>query len=311
LSPPTSLPAPSPRVANAAIAVMCFVWGSTWIVIKGGLRDLPPQTSGAARFWLAGAAMAVLVRALRAREGGARPPVWLWVTLGTLNFGASYAIVYRTSTLLPSGLISLLWGVFPMLSALVSHVWIPGERLGPRQWWGFACGLAGLALLFATDLRSFGPGAIPAALVLLLSPLVSVLGNTLVKLHGAGVSSLELNRNAMFVGALWLTLAALLLEEPATARWTSAAVGSVLYLALMGTVLTFGLYFWLLRFVPAHKLSLIAYVTPAIALFFGVWLGGESITPGIVAGGAAILLGIVLVARGGHRAPRAVDHSVR
>lgn len=293
--------APSARTANLAIAVLCLVWGSTWLAIKGGLRDLPPQTSGAARFWIAGLAMTVLARVLGRREGGTKPPAWMWFVLGTLNFGASYAIVYRTSALLPSGLISLLWGVFPMLSALVSHAWLPEERLGARQWWGFALGLLGLALLFATDLRELGAGAIPAALILLLSPVVSVIGNTLVKLHGAGVSSLQLNRNAMFVGAGWLTVAAFASEDPSRARWTAAAIASVLYLALMGTVLTFGLYFWLMRYVPAHKLSLIAYVTPAIALLLGATLGGERISVSIACGAGSILAGILLVMRAGPR----------
>jgi drug/metabolite transporter (DMT)-like permease len=303
VNPAPTLRAPSPRVANIAIAVMCLVWGSTWIVIKSGLRDLPPQTSGAARFWIAGFAMAGLTALLRRAEGGARPPSWLWLSLGVLNFGASYAIVYRTSTLLPSGLISLLWGVFPMLSALVSHVWIPGERLRPQQWAGFALGLMGLSVLFATDLPALGPGAIPAAAFLLLSPVVSVVGNTLVKLHGRGVSSLALNRNAMFVGAALLSVAAFATESPGEARWTPTAIGSVLYLALMGTVLTFGLYFWLLRSVPAHKLSLIAYITPSIALLLGVLVGGEKLTGSIIAGAASILLGIVWVVR--TRAPEA------
>jgi len=287
--------APSPRVANFAIAVMCIVWGSTWIVIKSGLRDLPPQTSGAARFWIAGIAMAGLARALRRVEGGVAPPTWLWLTLGTLNFGVSYGIVYRTETLLPSGLVSLLWGVFPMLSALAGHVYLRNERLAGRQWAGFALGLLGLAILFRGDLAKLGPGAAPAALVLFLSPIVSVVGNTLVKRYGAGVRSLALNRNAMFVGAAWLTLAAFALEKPSEARWTPAACASVAYLSLMGTVLTFGLYFWLMRYTPANKLSLIAYVTPAVALFLGAQFGGEEITASTLGGAGAILAGILLV----------------
>ncbi len=289
--------APSSRVATLAIAALCLVWGSTWLVIKGGLRDLPPQTSGAARFWIAGAVMGVLVRTIGRREGGDAPPTWLWLSLGALNFGVSYAIVYRTAALLPSGLTSLLWGVFPMLSAAVGHLFLPGERLAQRQWSGFALGLVGLAVLFATDLRALGPEAAPAAAVLLLSPISSVVGNTLVKRHGAKVSSLALNRNAMLVGAALLTLVAALTESDATPRWTPAAIGSVLYLALMGTVFTFGLYYWLLRYVRSSRLSLIAYVTPAIALTLGATLGDERMSWSIAGGAAAILAGIVLVVR--------------
>jgi len=81
----------------------------------------------------------------------------------------TYGIVYRTETILPSGLVSLLWGVFPMISTLGGHFYLPGERLKTRQWLGFGVGFSGLFLLFVTDLRSFGPEGVPAALVLFLS----------------------------------------------------------------------------------------------------------------------------------------------
>ena len=135
---------PSKFAVNASIALLCLLWGSTWIVIQAGLRDLPPVTSGGARFVVAGAAMCVLAALLGKREGGAKPPAWLWITLGLCNFAVSYGIVYRTETLLPSGLVSLLWGVFPMLMALSSHFFLPGERLHGAQWLGFVVGLLGL-----------------------------------------------------------------------------------------------------------------------------------------------------------------------
>jgi drug/metabolite transporter (DMT)-like permease len=136
-----------------------------------------------------------------------------------------------------------------------------------------------------------------AALVLCASPAVSAVGTTVLKRHGSGASSVLVNRNAMWVGGVVLCGAALAFEEPSQARWTAAAVGSVLYLALFGTVLTFSLYFWLLRSVAASKLSLIAYVVPAIAILLGRTLGDEPITAFTLVGTAAILLGVAFVAR--------------
>jgi drug/metabolite transporter (DMT)-like permease len=292
--------APSALVANGSIAVMCIVWGSTWLVIREGLDDIPPFTSAAVRFLVAGLAMSAVMPILGAKEGGHAPPVWLWVVLGLTNFAASYGIVYRTETILPSGLVSLLWGVFPMMVALASHFFLPGERLGPRQWLGFAFGLLGLALLFFTDLRNFGAAGIPAALVLFLSPLVSTVGNILVKKHGEKINSVALNRNGMLLGGAVLAAVALLAERGADAHWTRGAIWSVAYLSLFGTVLTFGLYFWLLRYVDAHKMSLIAYVTPAIALTLGPLVRSEPMTRNTILGAAFILCGVVLVARGKH-----------
>ena len=111
--------------------------------------------------------------------------------------------------------------------------------------------------------------ASPPALLLMLSPISVVIGTTLVKRYGGGVSSTLLNRNGMFVGAALLLGAALALEREAGVSWTTPAIASVLYLAIMGTVVTFSLFFWLLRYAPAHRMALIAYVTPAIALFLG------------------------------------------
>jgi drug/metabolite transporter (DMT)-like permease len=292
---------PAPWVATACVGLLCLVWGSTWVVIREGLDELPPLTSAAARFSLAGAAMVLLTRALRAREGGGDPPRWLWLCLGSLNFALSYGLVYFTETILNSGLVSVLWGVFPMMMAAIGHWYLPGERLRARQALGFVVGFAGLVVLFATDVRSFGPRAVPAALLLMLSPFVSAIGTALVKRHGATSSSLALNRNGMLLGALLLAAAACLLERGAPARWSGAAVCSVVYLALVGTVSTFGLYFWLLRTIDANRLGLIAYVTPAVALTLGALRRGEPVHSSTIAGSGLILAGVVLVVRGKHR----------
>jgi drug/metabolite transporter (DMT)-like permease len=296
-----ALPRPAPWVANACIALLCLVWGSTWVVIKEGLEDLPPLTSAAARFGLAGAAMALLARVLREREGGGDPPRWLWLSLGLLNFALSYGLVYFAETVLASGLVSVLWGVFPMMMATIGHWYLPGERLRPAQAWGFVVGFVGLVVLFARDVPSFGPRALPVALLLMLSPFVSAVGTALVKRHGASSSSLALNRNGMLVGALGLALAALLLESDVPAHWSRAAIGSIVYLALVGTVATFGLYFWLLRTVDANRMSLIAYVTPAVALTLGNLVRHEPVQAATLAGSGLILAGVVLVVRGKRR----------
>jgi drug/metabolite transporter (DMT)-like permease len=288
---------PSPALAFALIALLCLVWGSTWIVIAGGLADLPPFTSAAARFAVSAAAMSAVAAVVREREGGERPSAGLSLALGTMNFGACYGIVYWSETRLPSALVSVLWSVFPMLTAIAGHVFLPDDRLRGRQWAGFAVGFLGVALLFATDLRAIGAGAIPAGAIALGSPLLSVIGTTIVKKHGTRTSSVLLNRNGMWIGAAILGATALVLERDASPHWTGRAVASVLYLSLAGTVLTFGLYFWLLRHTSASRMSLISYVTPAIALLLGGLVGKERITAFTLSGCALILGGVALVVR--------------
>lgn len=289
--------APSTLATALLVALLCLIWGSTWLVIAGGLRDLPPFTSAGARFLVAAVVMSALAPALARREGGSRPALSLSLAVGVLNFAASYGIVYWSETRLPSGLASVLWSVFPMLMAISGSWFLDGERLRTVQMLGFVVGFAGVVLLFATDLRTIRADAVPAGIVLLGSPFVACIGTTVLKKQGRDVSSALVNRNALWIGAAVLLGLAALFERDAEIRWTRAAIASVVYLAIFGTVLTFGLYFWLLRHTQAYRLSTIAYVTPAIALTVGTLVGKEPLTPWTIAGSATILCGVALVMR--------------
>lgn len=294
-TPSSAASGPRPWVTGAVIALLSTIWGSTYFVIRAGLADLPPFTAAAMRFGLASVLMAVLARLLAGREGGARPTWSMSAILGLLYFACSYGIVYRVETILPSGLVSALWAVFPMMVAACGHWFLPGERLRPRQWGGFVIGFCGVALLFVTDLTYLGPGAIPAGLVLLLSPALSALSQTYIKRHGAAVSSLLLNRNGLAIGALALAAAAAASERHLPVRWTPQAIGSVLYLAVIGTTVTFGLYFWAMRHAPAYRLSVISYLTPALALTLGAVAGDEPVGAHTGAGVAMIIGGVGMV----------------
>jgi drug/metabolite transporter (DMT)-like permease len=285
---------PTPLLTGVLVCVLCLIWGSTWLVIKTGLATLPPLWSAAVRFAVAAAAMIAIAPALARREGGAPPRAWLVAMVGLISFALSYALVYAIETVLPSGLVSVLWAVFPILQAVLGHVVLPDERLVARQWLGFALGFVGVAVLFASDLRALGPAAIPAASLLMLSPLASAVSSTLVKRHAGATSSALLNRDAMIVAALALAAASAVLEPGERGTWTAAAVWSVAYLSLVGTVVTFGLYYWLLRYSPANRLSLIAYVTPPVALGLGWALGDEPLTASLLGGTALVLVGVGL-----------------
>jgi drug/metabolite transporter (DMT)-like permease len=287
--------APSTKLVVALVALLCLIWGSTWIVIAIGLRDMPPFTTAAVRFLVSAAIMSAIAPVLARREGGEKPAFIAWGAVGLLNFGASYAIVYWSETHLPSGLTALLWSVYPLMMAVSGSLFLSGERISARQGAGFVLGFGGVALLFATDLAALSADAVPAGLVLLLSPLVSCVGTTVLKRTNAKASSVLLTRNAMWLGALLLCGTALLVERDAPALWTPTAIASIAYLAVIGTVLTFTVYFWLLRHVAAYRMSLIAYVTPAIALTLGTLLAGEPITHWTLLGSATILLGVALV----------------
>jgi drug/metabolite transporter (DMT)-like permease len=289
--------APSPRIAAIAFVTLCLIWGTTWFFIRWGLDGITPLCAAAVRLLLSWVLMCAVVRWLGKREGGAAPSLALSVGMGVFNCGGSYAVLYVAEEFLPSGLVSVIWAVYPLMVALGGHWFLEGERLDLQRSLGFLLGLAGVTMLFATDVLALGQAQLGMAFFLLLSPLISTVGTLLVKRHGAQVSSLQLNRNGMLVGAILLSLLAFALEEPMTMSLGWRACIAIAYLACFGTVLAFGVWFWMLRHRPASELAVISYVTPMIALGVGAAFGAEHVGWSTLSGAALILVGVALSRR--------------
>ncbi|MCA8977020.1 MAG: EamA family transporter [Planctomycetes bacterium] len=290
------MPPPSRLYASLAIALLCLVWGSTWYGIRVCiyLEQQPPLTSAAVRFLIAALAMAAVTPVLRRHENAPPPKAWLWVTAGLTNFSGCYGILYVTERVVPSGPAAVLWGIFPLLMATSGMLFL-GERLRPRQIVGTLLAFAGIVTVFGGNLGDLDSGNLGYSLLLLTSPIVSTIGTTLVKRFGSGSSSLLLNRNGMLLGSAVLAALAFSFERPTDMTWTVRGVLALGYLALLGTTMTFGIYFWLLRTTPASRLSLITYVTPVIAMLLGS-ATGDGVMDGFAWGGTALVVsGIVLV----------------
>jgi drug/metabolite transporter (DMT)-like permease len=286
--------APSLTRTTVLMAMLCMAWGTSWLVIKIGLQDVPPFTGAALRFVIAGTCMIGVARLWSDREGGGRPPLGVVIAHGVCQFGLNYGLVYVCQTVIPSGMVAVLWAVFPLFIALGEHFVLGTQRLSGWKWLGIVTSFAGIATLFATDLRAVDARAVPMGLLLLLAPL-SVAASTLYfKQRAAGASSLLLNRDAMWIGAAMLGACAFGLESPLDVVWTPRALLSLLYLSLVASVLTFGVYFWLLRYVPAYRMSLISFITPLVALLLGASIGGEPIGARTLLGAALVLGGVAL-----------------
>jgi drug/metabolite transporter (DMT)-like permease len=288
---------PSPAITYGLLALLCLIWGSTWLAIKFGLRDVPPFTGAAARFTIAGLCMAVVCRIYAAREGGGRPPASVVWAYGLTQFAFNFGVVYMAETVIPSGLVAVLWAVFPIFVALGGHFVTRTERVDARKALGMVLSFGGVAALFATDLASIDASAVQMGLWVLLAPLSVSASTLMIKTRASASSSLILNRDAILIGAAVLALAAFVFEEPLQVVWTLPAILSVLYLALLGTVVTFGVYMWLLRFVPAYRMSLTAFVIPVVALLLGAAIGDEPLGPRTLFGTALVLGGLGLSTR--------------
>jgi drug/metabolite transporter (DMT)-like permease len=283
--------------------LLCCIWGSTWMFIKLGLRDLPPVSFAAARFLLATIILSAIVVARRARLPRGRE-WWLLAQTGVLAFGLNYGLLFWGEQHISSGLAALLQATIPVYGMLLAHPYLPGERLNARKLAGALLGVAGVGIIFSHQLGAEGSMALWGSAAVVAGAVFVAWANVLVKAKGARLDASVLSAGQMACGFVALATTALFLEgSPAHLRWTPLAVVCLLYLTLVGSVAAFLLFYWLVRHVDVTKTMLIALVTPLAAVMLGVVVLGEEVSWRTLAGGALIMSGIALVML--RRGPRA------
>lgn len=281
-----------------ALAALILIWGSTWSVIAAGLEGMPPLTGIALRFALASILLLLLARRQGVSLGVTRWERRLWWINALLSFCISYGVVYWAEQWIPSALAAVLYATFPLFVAVLAHWMLPDEPLTWRSLVGALLGLVGVSWLFSDDLSALGgPMVLPAAALMLLSPLASAVANVAVKKWGGGIHPLSLTAVPMGMCAILMGTLAFFLEADRQILWNARTVGAILYLAVMGSAVTFTMYFWLLGFLRATRLSLITFGVPLVALLIGVLFRREPVSVGMLGGTFLVLAGIALGTR--------------
>lgn len=283
-----------PAAQWGLVTLLCFIWGSTWLVIKIGLEDLPPLFSAGIRFGIAAIVLAILARARKVPSPRTRAAHLLLLWVGLTSFWISYGLVYWGEQFIPSGLTAVLFATLPFFTMLLAHPVIPTERMTVRRIAGVAIGFLGVVLVFRGDLSIEHPGGATAAALLLLGPLVTASGNVAVKRWGIRLHPYQLSILPMTYGTLALLATSLATEEISDVEWTWVAIGSVAYLAILGSVVAFVAYYTLLREVPVTTLNLMSYVFPIVAVALGFFVLGESLDRLTLAGAGLVLVGIAV-----------------
>jgi len=224
------------------LAVYSFcvaVWGSTWLVIKIGLTDLPPFHFAAIRMTLACLLMAPLAFKARARPTRSEA-FWIAVS-GWLQIGVAYALIFAGEQWIDSGLAAILFCSFPIWVGLFAHWWLPNEPLTARVALGAALGLSGVVVIqwpaLAGALAARPGPLLYGGLCVLGSAISSAISNVINKRHFAAVSPYQNVWGQTLVGSAFLWLLALALEHGAAMRWTAGSFLAVAYLTIFGTAL--------------------------------------------------------------------------
>jgi drug/metabolite transporter (DMT)-like permease len=213
--------------------------------------------------------------------------------------------VYWGEQYIPSGLAAVLFGMMPLYTALLGSVLLPDQPLRARLVVGILVAIGGLALAFAESVDAGDPElALAGAAALALSPLGAALGTIAQKLRAGDLDAIPLNGWAMLGGGLALLAVSALGEDWSELAPTAETLGSIAYLAVAGSAVTFVGVTVLLRHISAQAMSFLALILPFGALVFGAVLYGEEITLRAL-GGAGLVGAGLLIAQAARRSPPA------
>ena len=276
--------------------ILCCIWGSTWLFIKLGLEDLPPLTFAGIRFLIACAILFSLIGIRRIQLPRARRDWMLLAVTGILAFGLNYGLVFWGEQYISSGLAALLQATLPAFGLVFAHFHLPGERLSWARIGGVVLGVCGVGVVFSNQLVVAGGKAFAGSVALVLSAMFAAYSNVLVKAYGKNLNPSVLSAGQMVFGLLLLLGVGIPLEgNPFRLHWTPMAIISLLYLAVVGSVIAFLLYYWLVLNMDVTHSMLIALVTPVVAVLLGMIVLNEEISWRTLIGGAMIILGIAFI----------------
>lgn len=297
------LPPPSRRFkAIAVFAGLCAVWGSTWLAIKVGLRDLPPISFAGIRFALAALILFAILAIRGVRLPWAARDWRLLVWTGFLTITINYALVFWAELHISSGLAALLNATIPLFGLPLAHRALAAEPMTSYKVWGVLFGVLGLAIVFGAELGGSSPLAAWAGAGVVVASLAGAQAGVLIKAKGTHLDPAVLAGVQMATGSVPLLVGGAALEgNPLLFAWTPSAVLSLAYLTVVGSVIAFLAYYWLIRHTHVTRVLLIPLLTPVVAVGLGAVFLGESVGWGTGLGGAAILGGVGLAVWNGGR----------
>jgi drug/metabolite transporter (DMT)-like permease len=276
-----------------ALGTIYIVWGSTFLAIAVVIRDLPPFFAMSLRHLIAGS---LLFTWVWIRRHGRLEIGWRqWgaaAIFGGCLFLISHGSLAWAQQEVPSGVAALLVGTIPLWFAILAWIWF-GERLGGRALVGLVLGFAGLALLVDP---SGERGAKPlGALVIVFGAFTWAAGSLWSRKLPLPKDTLLAAAMGMLAGGTLLFLTAGLTGELNDLSFTPQALGATAYMVVVGSLIGFSAYVWLLKNAPASTVSTYAYVNPVVALFLGWAFNDEVISVQTLVAAAAIVAGVALM----------------
>jgi drug/metabolite transporter (DMT)-like permease len=281
-----------------AFAVIYLVWGSTFLAIRVGVREVPPFLLAAIRFLLAG----LFLYGSAVVRGERSPSRRQWtsaVLIGLLIFVMDYGLLFWAEQRVPSGVAAVILALIPAFMALSEILLLRTQKLTLPLALALLIGLAGVAVLMSHSLNLGGePIDKAGATALIVAALSWSVASILTRKIPLPSSKMMSSGAQMLAGGVLLTLTAAIRGEfhnfdPLVV--SRAAWLALLYLIVAGSIVGYTAYMWLLDRESPTKVGTYAYVNPVVAVLFGYFLGGEALGLRTVLGTLFVLTSVIVI----------------
>jgi drug/metabolite transporter (DMT)-like permease len=281
-----------------AFAIIYFVWGSTFLAIRIGVREVPPFLLAAMRFLVAG----VVLYGWVLLQGERSPTARQWASaslLAVLIFVCDYGVLFWAEQRVPSGIAAVMLATIPAFMALSEIILLRTQKLTLRLASALLIGIAGVAVLTSRSLN-FAGAAIDAvgAAALILAAMSWSVASVLTRKLPLPASKALSSGAQMAAGGGFLLLAAAArgeLREFHPSLVSRGAWLALLYLIVAGSIIGFTAYLWLIHHESPTKVGTYAYVNPVVAVLLGHYLGGESLGLRTIVGTLFVLISVVVI----------------
>ena len=281
-----------------AFAILYLVWGSTYLAIRLGVREVPPFLFAAMRFLIAG----LVLYGWMIAQGERSPSRVQWASaslLAILFFVLDYGLVYWAEQRVSSGITAVMMATTPAFMALWEISFLRTQRLTARLALALLIGIGGVAVLMSHSVSLGGaPIDRSGAIALVVAAMSWSVSSVLTRKLPLPPSQVMSSGVQMLAGGVFLALTSAALGEfrdfhPGTV--SRGAWLSLLYLTLAGSIIAFTAYLWLIHHESPTKVVTYAYVNPVVAVLLGYFLGGESLGPRTIFGALFVLISVVLI----------------
>ncbi|MDA9841056.1 EamA family transporter [Candidatus Marinimicrobia bacterium] len=281
---------------------LCLIWGSTWYFIKISLNaGVPPFFGVGFRFFLSGLLFFLIIFFRKESIPFNKQAIKLYLSFGLLNFALSYGITYWATQYVYSSISSILWGLFPLFTSVMAHFMLSGddnEKLTSNKLKALFLGFIGMVFIGSNQSIDLQSQSFLAIMVLVGAIIIAAWPSVLYKKYNDVVGPYQMNAVCqVLTGVIMLSLSSLLKEDLAKIVWTDQLLFASAYLVLFGGVISWGIYFWLYKYLSVTQVTYVAIFPPIVAIILGWIFLNEVLSAKEIIGTIFILGSSVLIYR--------------